>query len=206
MYKDKDVGDEFIVETVRGINHSLIGWYLQTYGMQNAFAFIQWLGVPLFSSNSQDFMWPQPKSPLLIQDTHETQTKLNQMLNGYEMLEKKLNYKFQNKAYLLRAVSHESFTSNDLTLSHRGLDFVGDAILNYIIARQLFKQYQKFDSNELQRLLTLLCGSSSLSTVSIRNEFHKFLRYTSPELRDNINSFVAFLRLNRFKPVDDVRF
>lgn len=189
---------------VRGINHSLIGWYLQTYGMQNALAFIQWLGVPLFSLNSKTYTWPQPKSPLLIKDSIKTQHRMNLMLDGYDILETKLGYKFRNKAYLLQAVTHESFTSNNLTPSYRGLDFVGDAIVNYIIIRHLFRQPQHFHADDLTNLSSLLYSNSSLATISVRNEFHKFLRYTAPEIRDNINSFVALLRLNRFQPANDV--
>lgn len=197
--------DDFISGTVREINYSLIGWYLQTYGMQNAFTFIQWLGVPLFS-DPEFQSWPQPKSPLLKEYNHETQLKLDHLLDGYNAFEQKIKYHFQNKAHLLQSVTHESFTSNDLTSNYRGLDFVGDAILNYAIVRHLFRQPIQLDADELSNMSTLLYCNSSLATVSVRNDLHKYLRYTTPEIRDNINSFVAFLQRNRFKPVDDVSF
>lgn len=206
LYKSKSQhSDEFIIETVRGINYSLIGWYLQTYGMQNALAFIDWLGVPLVS-DAGTYSWPQPTSPLLVDNDAGTQRKLSEMLDGYDVLEAKLHYEFQDKAYLLQSVSHESFTRNDLTPSYHGLDFVGDAIANYAIIRHLFRQSQFLNANDLQNVCTLLHSNSSFATVSVRNEFHKFLRYTNPEIRDNINSFVAFLRGNRCKPVNDVTF
>lgn len=192
-----------MVKTVQGINYTLIGWYLQTYGMQNAFAFIQWLGVPLFE-NSEQFTWSQPKSPLRKELNHETHHKLNQFLDGYNIFEQKLGYKFQDKSYLLQSVTHESFIANDLTPSYRGLDFVGDAIVNYTIVRHLFRHPTYLNANDLQSVSSLLYCNSSLATVSVRNEFHKYLRYTEPDIRDNINSFVAFLRRNKFQPVNDV--
>lgn len=204
LYQDSPQNnDDFINKTVRGMNNSLIGWYLQTYGMQNALAFIEWLGVPL-SLNTENYSLSQPKSPLLIENTDVARRRLTEMLDGYDELETKLQYKFQDKSYLLQSVSHESFTSNDLTPSYRGLDFVGDAIVNYAIVRHLFRQPQFFDADDLNNIVTLLQSNSNFATVSVRNDMHKFLRYTKPEIRDNINSFVAFLRTNRFKPVNDV--
>lgn len=204
LYQDSPQNnDVFITETVRGINNSLIGWYLQTYGMQNALAFIEWLGVPL-SLNTENSSLSQPKSPLLIENNDTAQRRLTEMLDGYDELEKKLQYKFQDKAYLLQSVSHESFTSNDLTPNYHGLDFVGDAIVNYAIVRYLFRHPQFLEADDLNNVTTLLQSNSNFATVSVRNEIYKFLRYTKPEIRDNINSFVAFLRTNRFKPVKDV--
>lgn len=206
MYKDSPAkNDKFIVETVRGINNSLIGWYLQTYGMENALAFIHWLGASTIAE-SENYSWVQPVSPLLVGATTTSRQQLEQLLDGYDVLEKKLNYQFQDKAYLLQSVTHESFTSNHLTPNYHGLDFVGDAILNYAIIRHLFRQFSSLSADEIQHFSSLLQSNSSLATISMRNEFQKFLRYTTPALRDNINSFTAFLRQNQFKPVNDVSF
>lgn len=197
------MSDESITENVREINYSLIGWYLQTYGMQNTFAFIEWLGIPLFSDPDNP-RWTQPKSLLVDAFNDETKRKLNQLLDGYESLEHQIKYRFRNRGLLLQSVSHESFSSNDITGDYRGLDFMGDAILNYAIVRHLFRHPVHLDADELSDLSTLLYSNSSIATVAVRNDLHTFLRYTTPELRDNINSFVAFLRRNKFKPVDDV--
>lgn len=196
--------DEFIAERVRDINYSLIGWYLQTYGMQNTLAFIQWLGVPLFS-DADNFKWPEI-SPLLAANDHETQRKINNFLDGYDALEHKIKYKFRNEAHLLQSVTHESFVANDLTPHYRGLDFVGDAILNYAIVRHLFRQPMYLNADDLMNVSRLLECNSCIATVFIRNDMHKYLRYTTPTIRDSINSFAAFLQRNKFKPIDDVRF
>lgn len=201
-YDDRSTSDEFISETVRGINYSLIGWYLQTYGMQNTLAFIQWLGVPLFS-DPQRLSW-SINSPLRNDTKNAAQSKLNQLVDGYGCLEQKIKYNFRDKSFLLQSVSHESFTANDLTASYNGMDFVGDAILNYAIVRHLFRQPMYLNADDLHRVSTLIYCNSSLATISVRNNIHNYLRYTAPDLRDNINSFVAFLRRNQFKPISDV--
>lgn len=199
----RDASDESVGNCVRDINFSLIGWYLQTYGMQNTLAFIQWLGVPLFSS-SEKLAWPEI-SPLLAPNNQETQRKINHLLDGYDALEQKIKYKFRNKAYLLQSVTHKSFTANNLTPNYHGMDFLGDAILNYAMVRHLFRQPKNLDANDLSGLSQLLTCNSSIATVAMRNNLHKYLRYTTPSIRDSINSFAAFLQRNKFKPINDVR-
>lgn len=171
--------------------------------MQNTLAFIQWLGVPLFS-NVDRLEWPEI-SPLLAENDDETQRKINNFLDGYDAFEHKIKYKFRNKAHLLQSVTHESFVANDLTPHYRGLDFVGDAILNYAIVRHLFRQPVYLNAYDLMNLTSLLSCNSCIATVSIRNNMHKYLRYTTPTIRDSINSFASFLQRNKFKPIDDVR-
>lgn len=201
LYKNT-ASDDIVVEAVRGVNHSLIGWYLQTYGMQNTMALIEWLGVTLFADSANHSL---PSTPLLIENTAKTQQKLNQLLDGYDILEKKINYKFHDRAFLLQSVSHESFDANDLTPNYVGLDFIGDAIANYSIVRHLFRQSQ-LDANAIGNVSSLLQSNSSFATISVRNEIHKFIRFTTPVIRDNINAFTAFLRRNRFRPVNDLYF
>lgn len=164
---------------------------------------IQWLGVTIFS-NADKLKWSKV-SPLLVENNQETQRKINNFLDGYDALEQKIRYKFRNKAHLLQSVSHESFVANDLTQHYRGLDFVGDAILNYALIRHLFRQPNYLNANELNKLSGLLICNSCIATVSVRNNMHKYLRYTTPTIRGNINSFATFLQCNKFKPIDDVR-
>lgn len=199
-----NVTDEYVAERVQDINYSLIGWYLQTYGMQNTLAFMQWLGVPLFSS-ADNLKWPEV-SPLLAGNCNEIQRKINALLDGYHSLERTINYKFRNKGHLLRAVTHESFVANDLTPHYRGSDFLGDAVLNYAIVRHLFRQPAHLNADDLANACYLLRSNSCLATVSVRNNLHKYLRYTTPTIRGNVNSFAAFLQRNKCKPIDDVRF
>lgn len=176
--------------------------------MLNTLAFIEWLGVSVLPETkcSTSNPWPQLKSPLLQQQNAETQSKLNRLLDGYNSFEQTLKYQFQDKSYLLRAVTHDSFTSNDLTLNYKCLDFIGDAIFNYAIVRHIFRDPANYPAKNLQHSLQLLTSNSNLAVVSIRNQFYKYLRYTSPALRNEIAHFVAYLSQNKCKPIHDVSF
>lgn len=191
-------GAERRQQTIVDLNYALIGWYLQRFGMQNALAFIDWLGVPVLVD---DAAFP---SPLRKPHDAETLKKLDRLVDGYDYVEQKLQYKFIDRSYLLQSFTHETFTTNDLTPTYVGLDFIGDAVANYALTRHLFQTNARCSANELDDILNLLKSNASFGTVHVRNGFHKYLRHVSAPLRGELNHFEAFLRLNKFRPVEDV--
>lgn len=44
-------------------------------------------------------------------------------------LENILNYKFKDRAYMLQALTHPSYTRNNITTSYQRLEFLGDAVI-----------------------------------------------------------------------------
>lgn len=204
LFKDSNNVD-VIDNTIVNFNYSLIGWYLQTYGMRNSLQLIEWLGLPVMSLNSDisNEFWPQPKSPLLRSD-EDTQNRLSSMLDGYKHIENKLQYQFHDKSYLLQAFTHETFTKNDLTEHFKCLDFVGDAIGNYVMCRHLIRDRRYFSAENVTDIIHQLTCDSMWALIAVRNEFHKYLRHTSPQLRNDIASFVALLQRTKFRTIEDV--
>lgn len=177
--------------------------------MHNALQLIEWLGLPVMRTD--DVMpekttrfWPQPKSLLLKPLDKETRHRLDLMLDGYNHVEHKLQYQFKDKSYLLQAFLDDNFIQSDLCPSHRSLDFIGDSIGNYVIVRHLFQTQKNFSADDLANIVHHLISNSVLATVAVRNQFHKYLRYTSPDTRNSIASFLALLQRTRFKTPEDV--
>lgn len=192
--------DQMIVD----YNYSLIGWYLQKYGMKNTLHFIDWLGVPVLPK-SGDETWPSLNLSLRSLDNAEAQQKMARLLDGYEYIEQKLDYTFADKTYLLQPFTHETFEANDLTSNYRGMDSVGDAITNYAITRHMFKVQRNLSADSLRGICSILQSNANLGLISMRNKFHKYLRYVNAGLHKDITFFEAYLRRNKFQPVDDVR-
>lgn len=57
------------------------------------------------------------------------ESELDRLLYGFEKFEEKLKYRFRDRAYLLQAMSHASFSPNRLTDCYQRLEFLGDAVL-----------------------------------------------------------------------------
>ena len=50
-----------------------------------------------------------------------------------------IGYVWTDKSYLLQAFSHASFYPNRLTDCYQRLEFLGDAVLDYLITRHLYE-------------------------------------------------------------------
>jgi endoribonuclease Dicer len=69
-----------------------------------------------------------PKSPLL-RNVPNPEKELDRLLAGFNALESKLRYRFRDRAYLLQAMTHASYSPNRLTDCYQRLEFLGDAVL-----------------------------------------------------------------------------
>ncbi|OQR80281.1 endoribonuclease Dicer-like [Tropilaelaps mercedesae] len=60
---------------------------------------------------------------------------LNRLLSGHQSFEEKIGYRFRNKGFLLQAFTHASYSYNTLSDCYQRLEFLGDAVLDYLITR-----------------------------------------------------------------------
>nr|ACZ26274.1 dicer-1-like protein [Mayetiola destructor] len=130
---------------------------------------------------------------------------MESLLDGYEQIEKKLNYTFRDKSFMLQAFSHESFTANDICPNYDSLDFVGDGIINYLLCRHLFREAGgQFSANEIEFFTNTLKSNCCFATVSIRHGIHNFFRLMDTKLNGSLASFVKFVQKNQCQPINDV--
>lgn len=81
-------------------------------------------------------------------------------------LEKKINYSFNNKQYLMEALTHSSFANerhHKGAKSNERLEFLGDAVLSVISAEFLFERFPDYPEGELTKLRASLVCTDSLS-------------------------------------------
>lgn len=78
-------------------------------------------------------------------------------------LEDGMGYKFSDKVLLEEALCHSSF-ANEYGMYHNNerLEFLGDAILNFVTARALYRMYPDSNEGELTRMRAELVKSDSL--------------------------------------------
>lgn len=96
-----------------------------------------------------------------------------------EGLSKKLGYCFNDIGLLSRALRHRSMGK----LSNERLEFLGDSILNFIIASELFYRYPEMKEGELSRLRANLVNGEVLSELACELEVGPFIKFGSGELR-----------------------
>ena len=121
---------------------ALIGAYLISCGPRGALLFMTWLGVEVLPKDAAGS--PQslqsPPSPLIVTPAISAPERhLHYLLDGYNKFEHMIGYVWRDKAYLLQAFSHASFYPNRLTDCYQRLEFLGDAVLDYLITRHLYQ-------------------------------------------------------------------
>jgi ribonuclease-3 len=96
-----------------------------------------------------------------------------------ELLQKRLGHTFGNAALLQQALTHRSHSS----LHNERLEFLGDSILNCVVAALLFDKYSKIDEGDLSRLRANLVKQQSLYEIAQRMELSQCLRLGEGELK-----------------------
>ena len=94
-------------------------------------------------------------------------------------LEQALGHTFLDSSLLVTALTHRSHS----TPHNERLEFLGDSILNGVIARQLFDRFFDLPEGDLSRLRANLVRQDSLHQLALTLSLGKFLRLGEGELK-----------------------
>lgn len=99
--------------------------------------------------------------------------------NAINNLLKKLEYSFNDIELLNEALTHRSYAAKN----NERLEFLGDGILNFVIAHELFKQYPDVQEGDLSRLRANLVNKESLAVIAKQLGLGDVIRLGSGELK-----------------------
>lgn len=91
------------------------------------------------------------------------------MSNKYLELENLIGYSFENKEHLDIAFTHKSYTNENLVKKHQSYEryeYLGDAILEFLVSRFLFHEYPNKPEGELTKLRASIVCEFTLSKIS----------------------------------------
>jgi len=93
----------------------------------------------------------------------------------YEELLARLDCKIQTSLLEL-ALTHSSFSYENGGKSNERLEFLGDSILGFLVAQEVFERNAGLDEGDLTRLKNSLVSADSLATAANRLNLGKYLR------------------------------
>uniref|UniRef100_A0A182JMK9 ribonuclease III n=1 Tax=Anopheles atroparvus TaxID=41427 RepID=A0A182JMK9_ANOAO len=149
--------------------------------------------------------WIAPPSPMvranitfggLETGAGATARELARLLEGFDVFEQTLGYSFQDRSYLLQAMTHASYSPNRLTDCYQRLEFLGDAILDYLITRHLYEDRRQHSPGALTDLRSALVNNTIFASLAVRHGFHKYFLHLSPGLQEVIDRFVRIQQEN----------
>ncbi len=79
-----------------------------------------------------------------------------------DSLQKRLGYWFKEQDLLKQALTHRSYGSHN----NERLEFLGDGVLNFIVADQLFQRFPRLSEGDLSRLRAQLVKEATLFEIA----------------------------------------
>ncbi len=165
---------------------ALIGAYLTSCGTQGALLFMSWIGLTVLPKERVLLCPPSPLNEAPSSDLMH----LQHLLKGFDCFEETIGYKFRDRSYLLQAFSHASYYPNRLTDCYQRLEFLGDAVLDYLITRHLFEDERQHSPGTLTDLRSALVNNTIFATLAVKYNFHKYFLHFSPSLHSVVSRFV----------------
>ena len=105
--------------------------------------------------------------------THTTPTM------NHQLLQTRLGYTFRDAGLLQQALTHRSHSA----LHNERLEFLGDSILNCVVASILYERYRGLDEGDLSRLRANLVKQQALFEIAQKLDLSQFLRLGEGELK-----------------------
>uniref|UniRef100_A0A3P9LJJ7 ribonuclease III n=1 Tax=Oryzias latipes TaxID=8090 RepID=A0A3P9LJJ7_ORYLA len=203
LHTEQCIADKSIADCVE----ALLGCYLTSCGERAAQMFLCSLGLkvtPSSRTSAADLSYGWLKIPPRCMLAHpDAERTLQHLISGFENFEKKINYSFQNKAYLLQAFTHASYHYNTITDCYQRLEFLGDAILDYLITKHLYEDPRQHSPGVLTDLRSALVNNTIFASLAVKYDYHKYFKAISPELFHVIDDFVQFqLEKNEMQGMD----
>ena len=85
------------------------------------------------------------------------------------LVQQKINYHFSDESLLIEAFTHSTFSHEFQELktpSNERLEFLGDSILNLIVANEIFQRYPELSEGELSKIRGALVNESTLAKLA----------------------------------------
>ncbi|XP_042383496.1 endoribonuclease Dicer homolog 2a-like [Zingiber officinale] len=161
---------------------ALIGVFLTAAGEKAALKFIEWLGIKM--------------------EFHQETAPERKDLLKYEMyintkdLQSVLNYSFRNPTLLLEALTHASYQIPDVPGCYQRLEFLGDAVLDFLMTWYLYNKYPGLSPQMLTDLRSANVSNDCYARAAIRAGLNKHILHASPELHKRTTCYLEFCANN----------
>ena len=89
----------------------------------------------------------------------------------------RFGYKLDDITYFNQAITHKSLLNQTADLSNERLEFLGDAVLDAVIAEYLFHRFPNEDEGYLTKIKSKVVSRKTLSEIGEQMELRTIIRY-----------------------------
>ena len=123
------------------------------------------------------------------------------LTDEFTATEKALNYRFRDHSLLVQAFTHTSLPRdyNPIPNSYEQLEFLGDALLDFLVTRHLYLNHRNMSPGNLTDLRSAVVNNYSFAVLAVKLGFAKHLKSLSPPLFHIVNKFIVKLKEQELK-------
>jgi len=182
---------------------AMMGCYLLHCGMENCLNFMARIGINLSSTSKVEevierrqsrekvIMQAPQKDAFCSDQARDDQAKLQILLSklGADQIEKITGYTFREKSFLLQAFTHPSYGDNRLTASYEKLEFLGDAVLDYLVTCYIYTSTDA-DPGRLTDIRSALVCNNMFASLLTDIQLDQFILHCTPGIYNKIKEYL----------------
>jgi len=168
-----------IFRTRSDVEAKIVRGLLETHGV-----------LSMLSSGSSHSLFPVSVNPLgdisisvheqraeearEIIDSHRTELTTGRVVrlrDEFDTLQRAIEYRFRDHGLLEHAMTHTSRANEDVSggvLDNESLEFLGDAVLGFIVADMLFREFPGFNEGQKSKMKAALVSTATLARQAER--------------------------------------
>ncbi len=103
----------------------------------------------------------------------------NVEVSNIKSIEKIIGYSFNDKKLLQRAITHVSYNTskNHNSDNYQRMEYLGDSILDFVIADELYRNYPQFDEGRLSKFRANIVSREPLANIIDKSKIVDFILY-----------------------------
>ena len=206
--RDKAKTQEIADKSVADSMEALIGAYLICCGYTGALSFMKFLGLKVLPGDDKADIcelaknrrkgcyaefWPQEENNSGANQSQDIRDMLSRMVSGLGNFENAIKYNFNSKSYLVEALTHASYQANRITPCYQRLEFLGDALLDFLVTQHIYFRQENLSPGELTDIRQALVNNNIFAAIAVKYEYNKYLKQMSPQLLKSIENFITRL-------------
>jgi ribonuclease-3 len=109
-----------------------------------------------------------------IIDSHHTDVqpgKVVRLRDEFDSLQQAIDYRFRDRGLLEHAMTHTSRANEDVSggvVDNESLEFLGDAVLGFVVADLLFREFPRSDEGQKSKMKASLVSTATLARQAER--------------------------------------
>jgi ribonuclease-3 len=109
-----------------------------------------------------------------IIESHRTQipsAKIVRIRDEFDALQQVIDYRFRDRGLLEHAMTHTSRANEDVSggvADNESLEFLGDAVLGFVIADLLYREFPEFNEGQKSKIKAALVSTTTLARLAER--------------------------------------